>query len=303
MIRDNMSLIDIGNVLYKSGFFTDAKDASQAIVKVLAGRELGFGPIASMTGVNVIKGKIALSANLMAAAIKRTNKYNYRIIEHTDAGCEIAFFEGGQEVGRSKFTIADAKKAGIAGGTNWAKYPRNMTFARALSNGAKWYCADVFGGPIYTPDELGANVDAEGEIIDVVAIEPKGNGDHPGKVIGGTTSPAPAPPPNGDRPYKPEVLKQHLAEWAEMYQADCTDNHRKMLAGTLNTVFEGDEDKRYDICDYLTEYTSTKDIPDAYIQAMLKTWLEIDGWDQPPSGVAIKEAHTLLDYIRTPEAE
>jgi hypothetical protein len=30
-----------------------------------------------------------------------------------------------------------------------------MLYARALSNGAKWYCPDVFGGPIYTPDELG----------------------------------------------------------------------------------------------------------------------------------------------------
>ena len=88
-----------------------------------------------------------------------------------------------------------------------------------------------------------------------------------------------------------------------MYPAECSDNHRKMLAGTLNTVFEGDEESRYDLCDYLTGHTSTKDIPDAYIQAMLKTWLEIDGWDQPPSDIAIKEAHTLLDFIRTPEAE
>jgi hypothetical protein len=36
-----------------------------------------------------------------------------------------------------------------------------MLYARALSNGAKWYCPDVFGGPIYTPDELGAVVDGE----------------------------------------------------------------------------------------------------------------------------------------------
>jgi hypothetical protein len=40
-------------------------------VKVLAGRELGFGPFASVNGIHVIKGKPGIvSANLMAAAVK-----------------------------------------------------------------------------------------------------------------------------------------------------------------------------------------------------------------------------------------
>ena len=111
------------------------------------------------------------------------------------------------------------------------------------------------------------------------------------------------PAPNGDRPYKPVMLQPMIAEWSEMYKAPCEDRHRKMLAKTLTTIFEGDKQKRYELCANLTGQASTKDIPDAYVQAMLKTWLEIDGWDQPPSEIAIKEAHTLLDYIRTPEAE
>jgi hypothetical protein len=42
-----------------------------------------------------------------------------------------------------------------------------MLFARALSNGAKWFCPDIFGGgPIYTPDELGAVIDGEtGQVL------------------------------------------------------------------------------------------------------------------------------------------
>ena len=28
-----------------------------------------------------------------------------------------------------------------------------MLFARAISNGVKWYCPDVFGGPVYVPEE------------------------------------------------------------------------------------------------------------------------------------------------------
>lgn len=154
-----------------SGFFPDSKSAAQAIVKILAGQELGFGPFASMTGVNIIQGKPTLGANLLAAAIKRTGKYNYRVVEMTDQVCDLAFFEAGQEVGHSRFTMDDAKKAGLTGKTNWTAYPRNMLFARALSNGQRWYAPDVFNGAtVYTPDELGAAVNEDGEIIDVKAV-------------------------------------------------------------------------------------------------------------------------------------
>jgi hypothetical protein len=29
-----------------------------------------------------------------------------------------------------------------------------MLFARAISNGVKWYTPDVFSGPVYTPEEF-----------------------------------------------------------------------------------------------------------------------------------------------------
>ena len=154
-----------------SGFFADSKSAAQAVVKILAGQELGFGPFASMTGVNIIQNKPVLAANLMAAAVKRQGKYNYRVVEMTDSGCELAFFEAGQEVGRSIFNKADAEKAGLLQKDNWKKYPRNMFFARALSNGQKWYAPDIFNGAtVYTPDELGAQVNEDGNaVIDAIA--------------------------------------------------------------------------------------------------------------------------------------
>jgi hypothetical protein len=159
-----------------SGFFADSKQASQAVVKILAGQELGFGPFASMTGVNIIQNKPVLAANLMAAAVKRQGKYNYRVVSLTDTECELSFFEGGQEVGRSKFTKDDAEKAGLLGKDNWKKFPRNMYFARALSNGQKWYAPDVFNGAtVYTPDELGAVVDEDGNaVIDVRPVTETG---------------------------------------------------------------------------------------------------------------------------------
>lgn len=157
-----------------SGYFQDAKQAAQAIVKVLAGHEMGFGPFASMNGIHIIQGRPAIGANLMAAAVKRSGRYNYRVLEMTDAACEIAFYDGAQECGRSRFTIEDARKAQTK---NLDKYPRNMLFARAMSNGVKWYCPDVFNGStVYTPEELGAVVNddgvIEGEVIQAVERTP-----------------------------------------------------------------------------------------------------------------------------------
>jgi hypothetical protein len=164
---DVSQLMTLGQVIAKSGLFQDARQEAQAVVKVLAGAELGIPPIASMTGVYVVKGRVTLSANLIAAVIKRSGRYSYRVIRLNNETCEIEFFEGSESIGTSTFTMADAQQAGL-GGDNWRKYPRNMLFARALSNGAKWFTPDVFGGPIYTPDELGQTVDGEtGEAIDV----------------------------------------------------------------------------------------------------------------------------------------
>lgn len=158
-------IMTLGNVFAKSGYFQDARDAAQAVVKMLAGQELGFGPVASMTGIYIVKGRVTLSANLIAAAVKKGGKYNYRVTELTDAVCKITFYEGKEAIGESSFTMEDAKAAGLVN-DNYKKFARNMLFARAMSNGAKWYCADVTGGPTYTPDELGAVVDMEtGEML------------------------------------------------------------------------------------------------------------------------------------------
>lgn len=157
----------LGDVLAKSGMFADARQGAQAVVKILAGREMGFGEIASMTGIHVINGRVSVGANLMASAVKKSGKYDYRVTENTEKVCAIEFFQGGQNkyesIGVSRFTIEDARKAGTK---NLDKYPRNMLFARAMSNGVRWFCPDALGGaPVYTPEEMGADTDEEGNVV------------------------------------------------------------------------------------------------------------------------------------------
>lgn len=151
-------LMSLGKVLQVTGFFRDLRSAEQAVAKILAGRELGLGPVQSLMYVYIVDGRPALAAALIAAKIKSSVKYDYRVLVNTTEACEIEFFEGEVSLGKSTFTMADAQAAKLGGKDNWRNFPRNMLFARALTNGARWYCPDAFGGPIYTPEELGAHI-------------------------------------------------------------------------------------------------------------------------------------------------
>lgn len=178
----SMDMMTLGQMLAKSGYFQDAKETAQAIVKVLAGQEMGIGPIAAMTGIYIVKGRVTLSANLMAAQIKRSGRYNYRVTRLDDEVCTLEFFEQGTSIGTSTYSKDDAMKAGLWGQAGpWKSTPRNMLFARAVSNGAKWYTPDVFSGPVYTPDELRDTTEADnqppadivtGEVIEAQQAEP-----------------------------------------------------------------------------------------------------------------------------------
>lgn len=169
LVRNIDDLARVSKLLADSGYFTDARDAAQCGVKVLAGLEMGIGAFSSMAGIHVIKGKPSIGAGLMAAAVKRSGKYNYRVTKHTASECIIDFFERGEACGTSSFSMDDAKAAGLVNNDNWKRAPRNMLFARALSNGVRWYCPDVFDVSTYVPEELGADVDDEGNLVRVPA--------------------------------------------------------------------------------------------------------------------------------------
>lgn len=125
-----------------------------AFVSVLAGQELGIPPFAAITGIHVIQGKPVLGAGILAGLVKASPKYDYRVHEHTDEVCVIAFFEGGDHVGDSSFSMADAKKAGLLKNPTWTNFSRNMLFARAMSNGCAWYCPDLTMGRVYVEGEF-----------------------------------------------------------------------------------------------------------------------------------------------------
>ena len=67
-----------------------------------------------------------------------------------------------------EFSMEDAKRAELLANPSWKKYPKNMLFARCFSDMARTLFPDAIGGISYTPEELGAVVDIDGQVIDVV---------------------------------------------------------------------------------------------------------------------------------------
>jgi len=155
----------IGQVFQQSGMFKDTKSVAQAVTKVLAGQELGIPPMQAMRGIHVVDGNPQLSAGLVASLVKRSGRYDYRVVEATDTAVVLEWrqrpVEGGawEIVGRSDFTREDAAAAGLSNKANWKTYTEDMLFARALTRGARRYCPDVFGGAVYAPGEAAPDAD------------------------------------------------------------------------------------------------------------------------------------------------
>jgi len=163
-------IMDMSKMFVESGMFTDAKSVAQAFVKIQAGQEIGLAPFAAMSGINVIMGKPTFGAGVIASSVKGSQKYDFKVKEMNDKVCSIDFFEGKELLGNSTFTAEDAKKQSTK---NMDKFPKNMLYARAMSNGQKWYCPDVFQMAVYVPEEMNA-IEAEQtqDITHVEVIEP-----------------------------------------------------------------------------------------------------------------------------------
>jgi hypothetical protein len=126
-------IFQTGEMLARSGYFQDAKDAAQTFVKILAARELGIGDIAGMTGIYIVKGKVSLSANLMAALVKRSGRYNYRVTQvWMTRAARSSFSSRAQPIGVSAFAEdGRAQGGGLVRAATTGRSFRGICISRA----------------------------------------------------------------------------------------------------------------------------------------------------------------------------
>ncbi len=158
----------------RSGMFKKLvnNNISAAVMVLKFGDDLGLSMTTSLTSIHFIDGKPVMSGNLLWSLVQADARWEDSVVEeHTDKKVVIAWKKDGKPRGRTTWSEEDAKRAGLLAKDNWKKYPRAMLFNRAVSEGFKLNCPHLSKGyTVYTPDELGADIDAQGEAVRVEVI-------------------------------------------------------------------------------------------------------------------------------------
>jgi hypothetical protein len=187
--------------LIKSNFLPGhIKTPEQAMMIILKGRECGVPPIQSLSQIAVIQGKPTQSAELMLAMIlAKFPKTKLSYPERSNKICTIKVQRPGCDWSVFTYTIEDAEAAGLLNKDSWRKYPRAMLHARCVSEMARSIYPDAISGISYTPEELGAEVTDEGEVIEVesktVSVATNNNKPVVEKTVEVKSDAAPSPPP------------------------------------------------------------------------------------------------------------
>jgi hypothetical protein len=130
---------------------------------VLYGAELGLGPMQSLNSIHVIEGRTAMSPELMRAMVAR-HGHRIDVIENSNDVCEVKGTRADTgSTATVRWTLDDARMAGLAGKNNWKTYPRAMLLARATSELCRIVFPDVIAGLSYTPEEVASIAGVEYE--------------------------------------------------------------------------------------------------------------------------------------------
>lgn len=190
----------LAEIFVKSRMIPGVINPFIALSKMLYGRELGFGPIASLQFVHLFpNGTPGLHYVLINSAIERHPLYSIKVIKTTREECTIEYYKKDLLVGTVTTTFQEAKDTGLAWSKevdpktkerklkdNWARWTDDLLFARNISKGSKRYFPDLFNGfvvytdvdmdvdltnplpltvELETPKQL-ENVEPKGELVD-----------------------------------------------------------------------------------------------------------------------------------------
>jgi len=146
-------------MLHKSGLAPSAlKSPESVLFVILAGRDLGLSPTASLRSINVIQGKVEVGADMQLSLFKRAGG-TATWLELTDTVAELKMVHPNGDCHTERFTMEDAKRAKL-GGDNWSKYPKAMLRSRCITAGMKSIGFEVLAG-VYGAGEISGDDGAE----------------------------------------------------------------------------------------------------------------------------------------------
>lgn len=168
MVYQTMAKQAVSSKLYRG-----IGDESGVMTIMLAAREIGIPPMAALNGgLNIIQGKVEISARMMNSLIRKAG-HSLQIKTSTEEICEIIGKR--RDTGETEtvsFTMEQAKRAGLVKeGGGWKKFPEDMLYARCLSRLARRLFSDVIGVG-YVEGEI---KEATYEVVEPVPQSPQEN--------------------------------------------------------------------------------------------------------------------------------
>ncbi len=128
-----------------------ARTPDEILAIVLAGQELGFGPMASLRQLSLVQGKVTLGADTMLGLMLKAGIQIRWAADGSDGVAELHLARGEMKHVQ-RFTAADQKQAGLNTDV-WRKFPGPMLRARCVSAAARAFAPDVLAGS-YLAGEL-----------------------------------------------------------------------------------------------------------------------------------------------------
>jgi hypothetical protein len=188
-------LMRLAEALVPTGFLPKhIKTAGQAVAIILAGREMGIGPMLALRSINLVEGKVVVAADLQLARFKADGgKARWNKLDERAAELWLRHPNGDEHVAR--FSIEDAQRAGLLSKNNWKQYPKAMLRSRTITAGLKDIGYEPVAGA-YDPDE-----------IPVPPPTTNGDTEHPADVAA-SVPPTPPAAPSGE---KVATLEQAIA--------------------------------------------------------------------------------------------
>lgn len=142
------------------------KTPQAALFVILKSLELGLPPTYGLSHLYVVNGRVAASAELMAALVYRAHgDQALEVVETTDERCVVRYKRRGWSEARTLvYTREDAKRAGLLVREQYQRFPAALLRARAISAVCRLAFPDVLAG-------LAAAEDAGEEPLEILPVE------------------------------------------------------------------------------------------------------------------------------------
>lgn len=146
-------------------------NANAILACFLTARGLGLDLMQGLRQIVMVNQRPTFQAELMVALVRRAGHSILLVEEGTDETQATVLGTRGDtgEQMKASFTLTDAARANLLNNDrkpSWQMYPDAMLWARAVSKLCRRLFPDVLLGITHTPEELGANVDSAGNLID-----------------------------------------------------------------------------------------------------------------------------------------